>query len=224
MLLLLIAVVDQDRRELGILGRLDPLVVPVDRFELLHERRDRPVSVRGLRAEQLRILVQPLRSQSRTSCGARGIAPRSRETYPDGSGTMPGRRKGGRCASALARFLRAVEVMGVEPTTSSMRPRRSSQLSYTPAGARIIAEVQHASDRPDRTAEVVGHVAAGGIDVPAGTSTPQPWTSTQDAVAASSDAWSRAFIAAVVRSPRLCSSTARRASSVRRRPLVTASG
>ena len=27
-----------------------------------------------------------------------------------------------------------VEVMGVEPTTSSMRPRRSSQLSYTPRG------------------------------------------------------------------------------------------
>lgn len=25
-----------------------------------------------------------------------------------------------------------VEVMGVEPTTSSMRPKRSSQLSYTP--------------------------------------------------------------------------------------------
>ncbi len=27
-----------------------------------------------------------------------------------------------------------VEVMGVEPTTSSMRPKRSSQLSYTPEG------------------------------------------------------------------------------------------
>jgi hypothetical protein len=25
-----------------------------------------------------------------------------------------------------------VEVMGFEPTTSSMRPKRSSQLSYTP--------------------------------------------------------------------------------------------
>ena len=25
-----------------------------------------------------------------------------------------------------------VEVMGIEPTTSSMRPKRSSQLSYTP--------------------------------------------------------------------------------------------
>jgi hypothetical protein len=27
-----------------------------------------------------------------------------------------------------------VEVMGIEPTASSMRPKRSSQLSYTPEG------------------------------------------------------------------------------------------
>ena len=27
-----------------------------------------------------------------------------------------------------------VEVMGLEPTASSMRPKRSSQLSYTPEG------------------------------------------------------------------------------------------
>ena len=30
--------------------------------------------------------------------------------------------------------LRLVEVMGLEPTASSMRPKRSSQLSYTPEG------------------------------------------------------------------------------------------
>src|SRR5690606_8434943 len=32
-----------------------------------------------------------------------------------------------------------VEVMGVEPTTSSMRPKRSSQLSYTPGATEISA-------------------------------------------------------------------------------------
>ncbi len=35
--------------------------------------------------------------------------------------------------SSITRSL--VEVMGVEPTTSSMRPKRSSQLSYTPKGS-----------------------------------------------------------------------------------------
>ena len=32
------------------------------------------------------------------------------------------------------RLSHGVEVMGFEPTASSMRPKRSSQLSYTPAG------------------------------------------------------------------------------------------
>lgn len=32
-----------------------------------------------------------------------------------------------------------VEVMGLEPTASSMRPKRSSQLSYTPAGTLRLA-------------------------------------------------------------------------------------
>ena len=38
-----------------------------------------------------------------------------------------------------------VEVMGFEPTASSMRPKRSSQLSYTPEGALRIAEPPTAS-------------------------------------------------------------------------------
>lgn len=32
----------------------------------------------------------------------------------------------------MSRDITLVEVMGIEPTTSSMRPKRSSQLSYTP--------------------------------------------------------------------------------------------
>jgi hypothetical protein len=32
----------------------------------------------------------------------------------------------------MSRDITRVEVMGFEPTTSSMRPKRSSQLSYTP--------------------------------------------------------------------------------------------
>jgi hypothetical protein len=32
----------------------------------------------------------------------------------------------------MSRDITWVEVMGIEPTTSSMRPRRSAGLSYTP--------------------------------------------------------------------------------------------
>ena len=42
-----------------------------------------------------------------------------------------------------------VEVMGLEPTASSMRPKRSSQLSYTPAGTLSIAEATGRSERAD---------------------------------------------------------------------------
>ena len=35
-------------------------------------------------------------------------------------------------------YYNAVEVMGFEPTASSMRPKRSSQLSYTPEGVDTI--------------------------------------------------------------------------------------
>ena len=45
-----------------------------------------------------------------------------------------------------------VEVMGFEPTASSMRPKRSSQLSYTPEGALRIAEAQRAPERPGENA------------------------------------------------------------------------
>src|SRR3954471_11892665 len=47
----------------------------------------------------------------------------------------------------------SVEVMGFEPTASSMRPKRSSQLSYTPEGPRRIAD---ALSRPNFGASVAG--------------------------------------------------------------------
>src|SRR5690606_21724446 len=44
-LLLLVAVVDEDRAELRVFAGVGPLVVPVVRLQLLHERDDRPVHV-----------------------------------------------------------------------------------------------------------------------------------------------------------------------------------
>ena len=44
-LLLLVAVVGEHLGQLGVGGRRDPLVVPVDGLELLHDRHDRPVAV-----------------------------------------------------------------------------------------------------------------------------------------------------------------------------------
>jgi hypothetical protein len=44
---------------------------------------------------------------------------------------MRGRYQEVRDRYAIA-YRSGVEVMGFEPTTSSMRPKRSSQLSYTP--------------------------------------------------------------------------------------------
>lgn len=52
---------------------------------------------------------------------------RDPENHPPGS---PDQYGGGIPPTYADGFL--VEVMGVEPTTSSMRPKRSSQLSYTP--------------------------------------------------------------------------------------------
>ena len=45
-----------------------------------------------------------------------------------------------------------VEVMGIEPTASSMRPKRSSQLSYTPEGRPPYLVFRTGPDafRPDR--------------------------------------------------------------------------
>ena len=67
-----------------------------------------------------------------------------------------------RCDGAVVRS-RAVEVMGVEPTTSSMRPRRSSQLSYTPVGRPQCSRPRDASVRIEwgRSALVAGADAAG---------------------------------------------------------------
>ena len=56
-LLLLVAVVGEDGRELRVGGDRDTLVVPVDGLELLHDRRDRPVPVDHLRREPGRVTV-----------------------------------------------------------------------------------------------------------------------------------------------------------------------
>jgi hypothetical protein len=47
-LLLVVPVVGQDRCQLGIARRLDALVVPVDRLQLLDQRLDRAVAIRRL--------------------------------------------------------------------------------------------------------------------------------------------------------------------------------
>jgi hypothetical protein len=57
-LLLLVAVVGQDRPELRIVAGVDALVVPVDRLELLHERDDGPVILHRLRPEPLLRFVE----------------------------------------------------------------------------------------------------------------------------------------------------------------------
>jgi hypothetical protein len=49
--LLLVAVVGQDRPELGVARRIHALVVPVDRFQLFHDGNDGPMPVHGLRFE-----------------------------------------------------------------------------------------------------------------------------------------------------------------------------
>ncbi len=59
LILLFVAVVSQDLAEGGVVGGVDPLVVPVDRGELLHDRGDGPVAVDGARREQLGGFVQP---------------------------------------------------------------------------------------------------------------------------------------------------------------------
>jgi hypothetical protein len=51
---------------------------------------------------------------------------------PTPTQTNTARTQRGFGLSAMSRDITVVEVMGFEPTTSSMRPKRSSQLSYTP--------------------------------------------------------------------------------------------
>ncbi len=58
-LLLLVAVVGEDGGELGVVGGVDALVVPVDRLQLLHDRHDRPMVVDRRRTELAVVLVQP---------------------------------------------------------------------------------------------------------------------------------------------------------------------
>ena len=53
--------------------------------------------------------------------------------------------------------LRRVEVMGFEPTASSMRPKRSSQLSYTPEGRpAYLATAQRSERLAGRPAALAG--------------------------------------------------------------------
>ena len=52
-LFLFVAVVGEHLPEGGILGGVDPLVVPVDRGQFLHDGGNRPVAIDGARREQL---------------------------------------------------------------------------------------------------------------------------------------------------------------------------
>jgi hypothetical protein len=54
--------------------------------------------------------------------------------------TTPGSELDRRVERSELRQNPVVEVRGFEPLASSMRPKRSSQLSYTPAGTVTIAE------------------------------------------------------------------------------------
>lgn len=81
----------------------------------VHPRdRDAP----GARGEHVRRLRGRRARPEGVTCTRWASAPR------DGTSRTAGRRPG----------RRSVEVMGFEPTASSMRPKRSSQLSYTPTG------------------------------------------------------------------------------------------
>jgi hypothetical protein len=57
-LLLLVAVVGEDGAQLVVARRIDPLVVPVHRFQLLHQRDDGAMPVDGGRRQLGFILVQ----------------------------------------------------------------------------------------------------------------------------------------------------------------------
>src|SRR5207248_8819192 len=59
-LLLLVAVVLEDRAQLAVLGRVDALAVPVDRLQLLDDAHDRAVHVACLLTQQLERLVEHL--------------------------------------------------------------------------------------------------------------------------------------------------------------------
>src|SRR5581483_991827 len=71
-LLLLVTVVGEQRRQLGVRRGRDSLVVPVDRLELLHYRHDRPVTVLERVVQDALVLVIPL---TRRRHGARLFPP-----------------------------------------------------------------------------------------------------------------------------------------------------
>src|SRR6185369_2737365 len=94
-LLLVVAIVDQDLAQLVVGGRVDALVVPVDRFELLLERRDRAVSldrvgsdragvfVKSFRCHGASLLSNPQRARaSARASSALVILPRPRSAMP----------------------------------------------------------------------------------------------------------------------------------------------
>src|SRR5690242_836827 len=58
MLFLFVAVVREHRLQFRTAGRLDALVVPVDRLQLLHDGRDRAMAVENLRSENFACLMQ----------------------------------------------------------------------------------------------------------------------------------------------------------------------
>src|SRR5262249_1695563 len=61
-LLLLVPVVGQDAPQLDVLGSVDPLLVPVDRLQLLHEAHEGPMHVARPCPEMLLRLPQPRRT------------------------------------------------------------------------------------------------------------------------------------------------------------------
>lgn len=76
-----------------------------------------------------------------TTAADRAESPPRSDRRPQSSASSKGNHEGPSKGPSHLRSWPSilVEVMGLEPTASSMRPKRSSQLSYTPAGTVTLA-------------------------------------------------------------------------------------
>src|SRR5262245_2850889 len=81
-LLLLVAVVGEDLPQLVVLARIDALIVPVDRFQLLAQGCVGAVTLDGLLLEQLGIFVQPRTLRHVPSSVGAGCGARRRTSQP----------------------------------------------------------------------------------------------------------------------------------------------